>query len=365
MTTIVDMLENNALKYPDEIALIELKPSKNYRRTITWKEFDDSANKIANYLVSRGIKQDDKVLHWMRNSIPWLITFFGIIKTGAWAVPLNYRFNAADFKYCSEIAEGKAIIFEDDFSKSVLEVKPPTVKDYIYIGSNLPAGMVSYDDILNNASNKPLHTVLKAENGCGLYFTSGTTGAPKPVLLTHKNMSFAAEVEKLHHHTTHEDNFIVLPPLYHTGATMHWFGSLITGAKGTLLTEFSPKNVFEAVAYEKGTLVWLLVPWVHDILVALDKGELKVSDYNLESWRLMHIGAQPVPPQVVLHWRDYFPNMQYDNNYGLSESTGPGAVHLGLENEFRPGAVGKVGSGWELKIVSIEDNREISPVFSW
>jgi acyl-CoA synthetase (AMP-forming)/AMP-acid ligase II len=361
MTTIVDLLEKNALKYPDEIALIELTPSKNYRKTITWKEFDDGANKIANYLVSRGIKRDDKVIHWMRNSTTWLVTYFGIIKTGAWAVPLNFRFTASDFKYCSEIAEAKAMIFEEYFSKSVMEVKPPTIKDYVFVGSNTPAGMVNYEEVLKTESAKPLNTLLNPEDECGLYFTSGTTGSPKPVLITHKNMAFAAKVEKTHHKTTHKDNFILLPPLYHTGAKMHWFGSLVTGAKGTILTEFSPKNVFDAVQNEKGTIVWLLVPWVHDILVALDKGELKLSDYNLKSWRLMHIGAQPVPPQVVLHWRDYFPKMQYDNNYGLSESTGPGAVHLGMENEFKAGAVGKVGYGWELKIVHIEDNRNIPP----
>jgi acyl-CoA synthetase (AMP-forming)/AMP-acid ligase II len=361
MTTIVELLENNARKYPDEVALIELTPSKNYRKAITWKEFNDSANKIANYLISKGIKRDDKVIHWMRNSIPWLVSYFGIIKTGAWAVPLNFRFTATDFKYCSDIAEASAIIFEDFFSKSVQEIKPPAVKDYIYLGPNLPAGMVSYDDVLLKGNPEPVNVELKPEDECGLYFTSGTTGAPKPVLLTHKNMAFAAKVEKLHHHTTHKDNFILLPPLYHTGAKMHWFGSLVTGAKGTILTEFSPKNVFDAVQNEKGTIVWLLVPWVHDILVALDKGDLKLADYDLKSWRLMHIGAQPVPPQVVLHWRDYFPRMQYDNNYGLSESTGPGAIHLGLENEFKAGAVGKVGHGWELKLVHIEDNRNIPP----
>jgi hypothetical protein len=111
-------------------------------------------------------------------------------------------------------------------------------------------------------------------------------------------MTFAAKTEQAHHQTR-RDNFIILPPLYHTGAKMHWFGSLISEAKGLILTEFSPKNVFEAVSNEKGIIVWLLVHWVHDILVALDRGELKISDYNLKSWRLMHIGAQPVPPRLV------------------------------------------------------------------
>jgi acyl-CoA synthetase (AMP-forming)/AMP-acid ligase II len=358
MPIIVEMLETNACKYPNDVALIELTPSQNVRKQITWKEFDQEANRIANYLMQKGIKKGDKVIHWMRNSIPWLTTYFGVIKTGAWVVPLNYRFNAQDFKFCADIAQAKAIIFEDYFLKTVQEAKPPTIKECICMGQNLPADMTSYD-ILKTADADAPQIKLTPSDECGLYFTSGTTGEPKPVLLTHKNMSFAAEVEQKHHHQNHTDNFILLPPLYHTGAKMHWFGSLVSGAKGTILTEFCPKNVLDAVSKERGTIVWLLVPWVHDILVALDKGELKLKDYDLASWRLMHIGAQPVPPALVQHWRDYFPTMAYDNNYGLSESTGPGAVHLGLENEFRAGAVGKVGYGWQLKIVDVDDNRDI------
>jgi acyl-CoA synthetase (AMP-forming)/AMP-acid ligase II len=361
MPTIVEMLEKNARKYPEDVALIELRPSQNYRHEITWKQFDDDSNRIANYLIGKGIRKDDKVIHWMRNSIPWLVCYFGIIKTGAWAVPLNFRFNAQDFKYCSEIAEAKAMIFEDEFTKVVREIRPPTIRDYIYIGPNLPAGMVHYEDVLKTSQADPLNIKIAPADVCGLYFTSGTTGQPKPILLTHKNMAFAAKEEQMHHHQTHRDNFILLPPLYHTGAKMHWYGSLISGAKGTILTEFSPQNVLDAVSKEKGTIVWLLVPWVHDILVALDKGEIKLKDYNLKSWRLMHIGAQPVPPALVQHWWDYFPTMAYDNNYGLSESTGPGAVHLGLENDFKAGAIGKVGWNWQLKIVHTDDNRNIPP----
>jgi acyl-CoA synthetase (AMP-forming)/AMP-acid ligase II len=357
--TIVEMLKENACKTPNDVALIELTPSQNIRKQITWKEFNEQTSQIANHLLQHGIKKGDKVIHWMRNSIPWLVTYFGIIKTGAWAVPLNYRFNAQDFKYCTGIAQAKAIVFEDFFLKTLQETNTSTLTEYIYLGPSLPATMTSYDDILKTSSAEDPRINLTSNDECGLYFTSGTTGEPKPVLLTHKNMSFAAEVEQNHHHQTHSDNFILLPPLYHTGAKMHWFGSLITGAKGTILTEFTPKNVFDAVNKERGTIVWLLVPWVHDILVALDKGELRLKDYNLDSWRLMHIGAQPVPPALVQHWLDYFPNMDYDNNYGLSEATGPGAVHLGLENEFRVGAVGKVGYRWQLKIVDADSSAKV------
>ena len=88
-----------------------------------------------------------------------------------------------------------------------------------------------------------------------------------------------------------------------------------------------------------------------DILDALDRGDLKLEDYELSQWRLMHIGAQPVPPSLIKRWKEYFPHHQYDTNDGLSESTGPGCVHLGVENIHKVGAIGVPGYRWECKIV--------------
>jgi len=214
--------------------------------------------------------------------------------------------------------------------------------------------MESLQDIMDKSSPELSGVALGNDDICGLYFTSGTTGAPKPILLTHQNMESTAITEQRHHYQKREDNFILLPPLYHTGAKMHWFGSLIVGGRATILTEISPHNIFEAIHRERVTIVWLLVPWVQDILGAMDRGELRKDDYDLTCWRLMHIGAQPVPPSLVKRWKEYFPDMQYDTNYGLSESSGPGCVHLGIENEHKVGAIGKAGFGWEVRIV--DDN---------
>ena len=150
--------------------------------------------------------------------------------------------------------------------------------------------------------------------------------------------------------------FILIPPLYHTGAKMHWFGSFIVGAKAVLLKGVSPEWTLEAISEEGGTHIFFLVPWAQDILMKLDSGELKLSNYKLDQWRLMHIGAQPVPPALIQHWKKYFPNMQYDTNYGLSESTGPGCVHLGMGNEHKIGAIGLPGFNWEAKIVDENGN---------
>ena len=351
---ISEMVARNRRMYPNDTALIEVRPSQGLRKEITWKEFDERVNRVANALIARGIKKGDRVIHWMMNSINWLEAYFGIIRTGAWAVPLNFRFTSEDFKYCADIAEAKAMILGQQFVERVEPVRPhlSTIKSYIVVGQPVPKGMEDFEQMVSESSAQPVEVNLRDDDECGLYFTSGTTGAPKAILLTHKNMECAAITENRHHYQTHNDNFIVIPPLYHTGAKMHWFGNLIVGARAVLLTEFTPKNLFETVHKERGTIVWLLVPWLQDILVALDKGELKKEDYDLSCWRLMHTGAQPIPPSLIRHWKEYFPNMQYASNYGLSESTGPGCVHLNIEDAHKLEATGKPGFNWETRIVN-------------
>ena len=90
-----------------------------------------------------------------------------------------------------------------------------------------------------------------------------------------------------------------------------------------------------------------------------NNGTLKLEDYQLDQWRLMHVGAQPVPPSLIRHWLEYFPHHDYDTNYGLSESTGPGCVHLGLGNVHKVGAIGVPGYNWKAKIVD-EDGELVA-----
>ena len=352
--TISEMLARNRRMYPEDTALIELKPSKGFRKALTWEEFDERVNRIANALIDRRISKGDRVIHWMTNSINWLEAYFGIIRTGAWAVPLNFRFTSQDLKYCADIVEAKAIILGEEFIDRVEAVRPQlsTIKHYIFVGQPLPKGMENFEQMISQSSPQPVELGLKDEDGCGLYFTSGTTGAPKPILLTHKNMECAAITENRHHYQTHDDNFILIPPRYHTGAKMHWFGSLIVGGRATIMTEVSPKYIFEAIHKERGTIVFLLVPWAQDILWAMDKGELRKEDYDLSCWRLMHMGAQPIPPSLIRHWKQYFPDMQYDTSYGLSEATGPGCIDLGIRNQHKLEATGKPGFNWEPRIVN-------------
>jgi acyl-CoA synthetase (AMP-forming)/AMP-acid ligase II len=354
-----EMLARNARKFPNDVALVERIPAEKKRLEFTWKQFDDMANQFSNVLASKGVKKGDKVVHFMMNSFNWLVAYFGVVRTGAWVVPLNFRFTAEDVKYCCDVAEPTVIVYDEEFAPRIDAIKGqlPTVKSYICLGEKIPAYAESFTKLLGDAPSTALNVPLTFDDTCGLYFTSGTTGQPKPILLTHKNMVCACITENAHHWQRKKDVFILIPPLYHTGAKMHWFGSFIVGGKAVILKGVSPEWTLEAVSEEGGTIVWLLVPWAQDILLKFDSGELKPENYKLDQWRLMHIGAQPVPPALIKHWKKYFPNMQYDTNFGLSESTGPGCVHLGIGNEHKIGAIGIPGFNWETRIVDENGNE--------
>jgi fatty-acyl-CoA synthase len=357
---IAEMLATNARMYGAEVALVESDPSKNKRKEITWSAFDNQANQVANALLKSGIGKGDRVVLLMMNCIEWLPIYFGILRTGGLAVPMNYRFDANTIKHCTEFAEAKSLIFGEEFVDRINAIKTDltTVESFVFVGPEemRPQYAASYDAMMSSEKPVDPRVATDSADNAALYFTSGTTGSPKATLLTHRNLEFACYVEKSHHHQTRADNFLCIPPLYHTGAKMHWFGNLVVGARAVILKGATPKSILEAVSEERVTIVWLLVPWALDILYAIEKGDLNLKDYNLDQWRLMHIGAQPVPASLVKEWKKLFPHHQYDTNYGLTECTGPGCVHLGTANVHKVGAIGVPGFNWKVEIVDTNRN---------
>ena len=359
---ITEILKRNSRVYKDETALIERVPADNFRREITWDEFYRESNQVANALIQKGIKKGDRVVQLMTNCLEWLPIYFGILNTGAWAVPLNFRFESEKIRLCTEVSEAQVFIFGEEFIdriSSIRHILEATVHTWIFTGplELCPDYALPYERFIKNASDAPcLNIELNIEDDAALYFTSGTTGTPKAVLLTHRNLEHACYVENKHHGQTHDDVFLCIPPLYHTGAKMHWMGSFIVGGKCVILKGVQPDWILKTVSEEHVTIVWLLVPWAHDILIAIERNKVDLTRYELDQWRLLHIGAQPVPPSLIREWREYFPDHDYDTNYGLTECTGPGCVHLGIENSHKIGAIGVPGFDWECRIVDAMGN---------
>ena len=371
---ITDFLERNARLYGQDTALVEINPSEErdkavtwwdfnliesashdapYRRELSWKDFDRRANRFANLLLSRGLKKGTKVAILLMNCLEWLPIYFGILKAGCLAVPMNFRYSSDEIKYCLDLADVEVLVFGPEFVSRMdaIEKEIPGVKMLFYVGSNGPAYTEDCMRLMGFCSSSAPPIALEETDDAAIYFSSGTTGFPKAILHNHRALAHSCLTEQNHHGQTRKDVFLCIPPLYHTGAKMHWFGSLLSGSKAVLLRGVKPEWILRAVTEEQCTIVWLLVPWAQDLLDAIDDGRVDLSKFRLDQWRLMHVGAQPVPPSLIRRWMKVFPHHQYDTNYGLSESIGPGCVHLGVENVRKVGAIGKPGYGWETKIV--------------
>jgi len=378
---ITDFLERNARLYGGETSLVEINPSEErdkavtwwdfnliesaspdapYRREISWKDFDRRANRFANLLLSRGLKKGTKVAILLMNCLEWLPIYFGILKAGCVAVPMNFRYSSDEIKYCLDLADVEVLVFGPEFVSrmDVIEKEIPGVRMLFYVGKDGPAYTEDCIRLTGYCSSSAPPVALEETDDAAIYFSSGTTGFPKAILHNHKALVHSCRVEQNHHSQSRKDVFLCIPPLYHTGAKMHWFGSLLSGSKAVLLRGVKPDWILRAVTEEKCTIVWLLVPWAQDLLDAIDDGRVDLSKYRLDQWRLMHIGAQPVPPSLIKRWKSVFPHHQYDTNYGLSESIGPGCVHLGVENIHKVGAIGVPGYGWETKVVD-EHGEEV------
>ena len=377
---ITKLLERNAEKWPMDVALVELNPAiedprklswkeysliqstvgQPYRREIEWIVFNEKANRVANMLIHRKVVKGQKVGILMMNCLEWLPIYFGILKTGAVAVPLNFRYTAEEIEYCINLSDTEVLFFGPEFIDRLQSVEETLNQHRLlfFVGEQCPDYAENYYTLVSDYPSTNPDIDICEDDDAAIYFSSGTTGFPKAILHNHQSLSHSAIVEQKHHGQQKDDVFLCIPPMYHTGAKMHWFGSLLSGSKAVMLKGTEPEFILDAVSKEHCTIVWLLVPWAQDILGALDRGELKLEDYDLDQWRLMHIGAQPVPQSLVKHWFDYFPHHQYDTNYGLSESIGPGCVHLGVENPHKVGAIGVPGYGWETKIVD-EDRNEV------
>ena len=215
---ITDYLERNADLYGDEVALVELNPEQQeigritwkeyeliqptktqaYRRQITWKVFDEKANRLANMLLSRGIKKGNKIGILMMNCLEWLPIYFGILKTGALAVPLNFRYTSDEILYCSNLAELDILFFGPEFISRIENIEPALHKNraLIFVGEQCPSFAEDYRLITGDYSSTRPNIEITDDDFGAIYFSSGTTGFPKAILHRHRSLSHAAAVEQ-------------------------------------------------------------------------------------------------------------------------------------------------------------------------
>ena len=369
---VTDLLRRNAHLWVRETALVAVEAAnltdpgpESYllrRESLTWEEMNRQANQIAHFYLSIGIHRGSHVGLMMKNSIEWLPIYFGILKSGAVVVPLNFRYDADSAVYSIRFADLDALIFDADASSVIQQILTRTLglRSFLYMGSreDCPAFAFPIQDIWETQpENEPDLPPLEPMEDAAIYFSSGTTGVPKAVVYSHATLASACERERYHHGQMHGDCFLCIPPLYHVGAKLHWMANLLVGARAVLLKGFTVPAFFRVVHQERVTIAFLLLPWLQDILVALDAGRISDVADALCSLRLIHTGAQPIPPSVVEQLRQHFPQIALGISYGLTEAGGPGVLNLRMEDIERSGSVGLPPPGWQAQVVDDAGNE--------
>ena len=197
---ITDFLERNARLYGSEIALVEINPSEDrdhattwreanlveaaspdapYRREISWQEFDRRANRFANLLLSRGVKRGTKVGILMMNCLEYLPIYFGILKAGCLAVPMNFRYAADEIQYCLDLADVEILVFGPEFVSRMNEIVNdiPKTKTLFFVGKNGPEYAENCLYLMDFCSTMAPPVALDENDYAAIYFSSGTTCA--------------------------------------------------------------------------------------------------------------------------------------------------------------------------------------------
>ena len=209
---ITEILERNAKLYGNDVALVEInpqelekrhttwreysliEPSRNdsFRSEMTWSEFDAKANRLANFLLTRRITKGQRVGILLMNCLEWLPIYFGILKSGAMAVPLNFRYTPEEIRYCLDLADVDALLFGPEFTGRIEAIcdRLPKVKTLLYVGEDCPSFAESYNNLVSYCSGKAPQIPLTDDELAAIYFSSGTTGFPKAIIHAQESDAF-------------------------------------------------------------------------------------------------------------------------------------------------------------------------------
>ncbi|MFJ7737555.1 class I adenylate-forming enzyme family protein [Lysinibacillus sp. NPDC097287] len=327
-----DALQQYAQKQPEALATIYGERSWSYQ------EFYERARKFAAYLQGEGFEKEDIIALYTLNSDLFLVAYMGIHLAGFVAMPINTKLAAPEVEFIFNHSEAKGLIFDERNEEIIAE------SSYLFqhkVNLKEMADIIErYDAPLEAISLDPNDTAV-------VMYTSGTTGKPKGVLLTHQNIVAAAEIWSASMYMTNEDRMFICTPLFHC-AGLHVFAMPIFYQGGTLIIEeaFSPSITLEQIAKTKAT-IFFGVPAMYTILLNTPA----LQTYSLSNLRLLGYGAAPMPYELVKQVKEVFPNVKVQNLYGQTENSPAATSLLDADALTKIGSVGKALAQTELKVV--------------
>ena len=342
-----NLLARNARKYSDNEAVI------CQGRRVSYKELDDQVTRLSNALLAHGLKQDDKVILFMPNVLEFIVSYFAVQRIGGIVVPVNAKFTLSEVEFVANHSEAKAILAHEAIFAAVetISIIPLKIKT-----GQATESWLSYTELLYESNNTPLDCPLAEDGLSTILYTSGTTGKPKGVLFSYRNILAVSQMIAIEMEVKPESRILLMMPLTHS-APLHLFlmSGILVGATLVLTPTFTPDLLIDSVENEK-TTHFFGAPVAY--LVTASHPGLEKADLSSMKWWIY--GGAPLSEREIRFIQHAFKTDNLMCVYGLTEAGPSGALLFNQEHKEKAGSVGKRAPfGTELRIIN-EDGEDVA-----
>lgn len=263
----------------------------------TWNEFDQRSNALARGLASLGVQRGDRIAVLMLNCHRYLELYYACGRMGAVIVPLNIRLARPEIVFILNDSETKVLVVDKTFASSVTGRDTfPTVEHVIYNGDETPESMVHFEELVNKGALMQQSADQEMEDNdlSGLYYTGGTTGRAKGVMLSHKNVVSNAFHMIMASDYTGQDTYLHAGPMFHLADIASTFAMTMVGGCHVFIPMFNPLSMLEVIQREKVTTTLIVPTMINALLNYPD-----VDTYDISSVRRITYGGSPMPLELL------------------------------------------------------------------
>jgi len=347
------MLEETAKRYGKKTAI-----ALGDRR-LSYAELDEASNKVANALLGMGVSKGDRVAMLLPNSLEFVTIYFGVVKTGGIAIPLDTRYKLDELASLFDDSCPKVLVAESPFLEPLVPALPRFnyIEHIIELGSKYEGQFLSYQQIMATSSARKVEVEPEPEDIAHIAYTSGPTLHPRGAMMSHQSLVTFAAISGDGFQQTDEDITLLFAlPMHHAfGLLIILLTAIYKGSTVVMVPGLSIPNLMGTIERERGT-IFMGVPFVYALAVNI--AEEEGVKHDLSSLRFCGSAGAALPTDIMERFRKHY-GLGIIDFWGLTES----AAHVTcqpLDGTGKLGSVGKVLPGWELKIVD-DDGKELPP----
>ncbi|MDH3621963.1 MAG: long-chain fatty acid--CoA ligase, partial [Gammaproteobacteria bacterium] len=338
-----------AKTYGDKVALITEDAQ------LSFNELEQRSNQLANALVGRGIKAGDRVSLYSPNCWEWVVSYHGVLKTGAVVNPVNVMLTPEEVEFVANDCGAKLIIGSSEKLEPIVNlVGSGTVETLVCFGDDVPGGTTSFTELLDGQPTEFTVADIDPASLSTIAYTSGTTGHPKGAMQSHYSVAINIALTALMHGRTHDDSVVSALPCPHVYGNVVLNGAFMTGMTLIMHATFGEEAILASIQ-EHGATMFEGVPTMYMFLLAY----AKLDDYDLSSLRCCTVGGQtmPVPKMEEVEQRFGCPLIEL---WGMTELAGLGTT-FAHNGPIKHGSIGVVLPYVDARIAAVDDTDKTLP----